>query len=114
MLQSSKYKSLVDRVLESSQKLKRQVPRIIVVSKTRTAEEIKAVYDTGCRDFGENYVEEMVEKSQQVEASPTVVAPGYTLALHRTPSEQQNQESANSQSLHVALSRPCEVLSRVM
>ena len=35
---------------------------LIAVSKTKPAEAIRAVYDTGQRDFGENYVSEAVEK----------------------------------------------------
>ena len=35
---------------------------LIAVSKTKSAEAIKAVYDTGQRDFGENYVSEAIEK----------------------------------------------------
>ena len=36
--------------------------KLIAVSKTKPAEAIKAVYDSGQRDFGENYVSEAVEK----------------------------------------------------
>ena len=36
--------------------------RLMAVSKTRTIEEIMAVYDAGCRLFGENHVQEIVAK----------------------------------------------------
>ena len=36
--------------------------RLMAVSKTRTIEEIMAVYDSGCRLFGENHVQEIVAK----------------------------------------------------
>ena len=36
--------------------------RLMAVSKTRTIEEILAVYDSGCRLFGENHVQEIVAK----------------------------------------------------
>ena len=36
--------------------------KLIAVSKTKPAEAIKAVYGSGQRDFGENYVSEAVEK----------------------------------------------------
>ena len=36
---------------------------LIAVSKTKSAEMIKEAYDTGIRDFGENYVQELVEKT---------------------------------------------------
>ncbi len=38
--------------------------RLMAVSKTRTIEEIMAVYDAGCRLFGENHVQEIVAKFQ--------------------------------------------------
>lgn len=35
---------------------------LVAVSKTKPNEDIQALYDLGQRDFGENYVQEMVEK----------------------------------------------------
>jgi PLP dependent protein len=35
---------------------------LVAVSKTRTAEEIRALYDLGQRDFGENYPQELRDK----------------------------------------------------
>src|ERR1700733_7731993 len=35
---------------------------LLAVSKTKSVEEIKALYDLGQRDFGENYVQELLEK----------------------------------------------------
>jgi pyridoxal phosphate enzyme (YggS family) len=35
---------------------------LIAVSKTKPVEDIRALYDLGQRDFGENYVQELVEK----------------------------------------------------
>ncbi len=35
---------------------------LIAVSKTKPVEDIQALYDLGQRDFGENYVQEMVDK----------------------------------------------------
>ena len=35
---------------------------LIAVSKTKPAEDIRALYDLGHRDFGENYVQELLEK----------------------------------------------------
>lgn len=35
---------------------------LVAVSKTKPIEDIKALYDLGQRDFGENYVQELVEK----------------------------------------------------
>lgn len=39
---------------------------LVAVSKTKPAEAIKELYDLGHRDFGENYVQEMVEKQAQL------------------------------------------------
>src|ERR1041385_4036005 len=35
---------------------------LVAVSKTKSVQEIKQLYDLGHRDFGENYVQELVEK----------------------------------------------------
>ena len=35
---------------------------LVAVSKTKTAEDIEELYDLGQRDFGENYVQELVDK----------------------------------------------------
>lgn len=39
---------------------------LVAVSKTKPASDIKELYDLGQRDFGENYVQELVEKEQQL------------------------------------------------
>jgi len=39
---------------------------ILAVSKTKPAEDIKAAYDQGIRDFGENYVQEFTSKVEQL------------------------------------------------
>ena len=43
--------------------------KLIAVSKTKSVEDIKALYDLGQRDFGENYVQELVDK---YEALPNI------------------------------------------
>src|SRR6266496_319190 len=40
--------------------------RLIAVSKTKPMEDIQALYDLGQRDFGENYVQELTEKAEQL------------------------------------------------
>jgi len=42
--------------------------RLVAVSKTRPAADIRALYDLGQRDFGENYVQELTEKQRQLPA----------------------------------------------
>jgi pyridoxal phosphate enzyme (YggS family) len=39
---------------------------LVAVSKTKPVEDIKALYDQGQRDFGENYVQELVDKQPQL------------------------------------------------
>lgn len=39
---------------------------LVAVSKTKPASDIQALYDLGHRDFGENYVQELVEKAKQL------------------------------------------------
>lgn len=41
-------------------------PTLLAVSKFKPAADIRACYDVGHRDFGENYVQELVEKAPQV------------------------------------------------
>lgn len=40
--------------------------RLITVSKTKPVEQLREAYDAGIRDFGENKVQEIVEKEQQL------------------------------------------------
>lgn len=40
--------------------------KLIAVSKTKTAEEVLEAYNAGQRDFGENLVQELVEKAEQL------------------------------------------------
>lgn len=49
----------------SSSLQSRQVT-LVAVSKTKKVSEIKSLYDLGQRDFGENYVQELIEKQQQL------------------------------------------------
>ncbi|KAL7753204.1 hypothetical protein RI367_000979 [Sorochytrium milnesiophthora] len=52
--------SAISRVLASD---KREVT-LVAVSKTKPASDIQALYDAGHRHFGENYVQELVDKAQ--------------------------------------------------
>jgi PLP dependent protein len=47
-------------------KLKPSGVQLLAVSKTKSVEEIQALYDLGQRDFGENYVQELLEKQAQL------------------------------------------------
>ena len=41
-------------------------PRLVAVSKLKSIQHIRAAYDEGHRVFGENYVQEMLEKAPQL------------------------------------------------
>jgi len=61
----------LDDLSENYRKLKALIPpsvALIAVSKTRTADEIETLYKLGHRDFGENYVQELLEKSAELDA----------------------------------------------
>jgi pyridoxal phosphate enzyme (YggS family) len=59
MVNEESFKNLVDEL--GSKKV-----TLVAVSKTKSVEEIKQLYDLGQRDFGENYVQELVEKEKQL------------------------------------------------
>jgi hypothetical protein len=48
------------------EKLKPTGVQLLAVSKTKSVEDIRALYDLGQRDFGENYVQELLEKQAQL------------------------------------------------
>jgi pyridoxal phosphate enzyme (YggS family) len=56
-------KSLIDNISSISQRLKVVSPRLVAISKTKPPELIKSAYEYGLRHFGENYVQELVEKA---------------------------------------------------
>ena len=44
--------------------------RLVAVSKTKPAEAVRIAYDAGQRDFGENYVQELVDKAKALDDLP--------------------------------------------
>ncbi len=53
------------RIADALQRLKAEIPegtRLVAVSKTKPISAILEAYEAGQRDFGENYVQELVEK----------------------------------------------------
>lgn len=57
--------SISENYLDLKEKLDDKVT-LISVSKTRTVEEIEEVYQSGCRDFGENKVQELIDKYEKL------------------------------------------------
>jgi PLP dependent protein len=58
-MNSNDYSDLIE-------KIKTLGVQLLAVSKTKSVEEIQALYDLGQRDFGENYVQELLEKQAQL------------------------------------------------
>lgn len=56
----SRYRSIRDQIPQSV--------TLIAVSKTQSAEAIEVLYRAGHRDFGENYVQELLEKAEKLKA----------------------------------------------
>src|SRR6476619_3152633 len=54
-INEQQYKVIIER-------LSAYMATLVAVSKTKPAEDIQALYDLGQRDFGENYVQELVDK----------------------------------------------------
>jgi pyridoxal phosphate enzyme (YggS family) len=63
----SRIRNRLSKAIDAVQREQESV-KLIAVSKTKPAEAIKAVYDTGQRDFGENYVTEAIEKMSVLES----------------------------------------------
>jgi hypothetical protein len=113
---------VVARVAAAAAKRPLQAPpvRLVAVSKTKPMEAVRAAYEAGHRDFGENYVQVMEEEGAGksnpgvflclclffffsnpliplVSFSPGTPRQGarparrHTVALHRPPAEQQGQ-----------------------
>lgn len=55
----------IEAACEKSGRSKEEVT-LIAVSKTKPVSMIQEAYDTGCRDFGENKVQELVDKYEQL------------------------------------------------
>src|SRR5687767_3222483 len=55
-----------EKYIEIAQELTSKNVMLVAVSKTKSTEAIKELYDLGHRDFGENYVQEMVDKYHEL------------------------------------------------
>lgn len=50
------------RIAQAMRGAPRPLPRLVAVSKTRPAEDVREAFAAGCRDFGENYVQDALPK----------------------------------------------------
>jgi pyridoxal phosphate enzyme (YggS family) len=57
-----------EKYMEITTELEAKKVQLVAVSKIQTAGDIKSLYDLGQRDFGENYVQELVEKQASLPA----------------------------------------------
>src|SRR6187397_1456830 len=55
-----------EKYIEIIRELKSKNILLVAVSKTKSIEAIKQLYNLGQRDFGENYVQEMVDKHNEL------------------------------------------------
>ncbi|CAM3762275.1 YggS family pyridoxal phosphate-dependent enzyme [Aquirufa aurantiipilula] len=58
--------SIAQHISDIQAQLKSSSAKLIAVTKTRSIDELRATYDAGILDFGENRVQEMVEKQSQL------------------------------------------------
>lgn len=61
--------------------LSSQKARLVAVSKYKPAQDVMYAYEAGQRHFGENYVQELVEKSKQVNRDRHVERERYFIRL---------------------------------
>ncbi|KAK9902621.1 hypothetical protein WJX75_000378 [Coccomyxa subellipsoidea] len=60
-------KSVLEKIAAAAQRSGRNTqPRLVAISKTKPVEAVQEAYDTGHRIFGENYVQEFVEKAPKL------------------------------------------------
>lgn len=62
------YDNVVQKIAAACEKTGRNPEEVtlVAVSKTKPATMIRELYDHGCRDFGENYVQELVDKYEEL------------------------------------------------
>lgn len=64
----SRYRKVIRRIEAARERSFLKVPQVflLAVSKTQSTEKIEQVYGLGQRDFGENYVQELVQKADDL------------------------------------------------
>ena len=62
------YTSIQSKILQACERAQRNLGsvKLLAVSKSQSSEAIRQLYSLGCLDFGENYVQEWVEKQNQL------------------------------------------------
>jgi hypothetical protein len=67
--------SEINQRVQAAARSRQSAPTLVAVSKYKPASDIAACYDAGHRDFGENYVQELVEKAEQVRSPRVLPSP---------------------------------------
>jgi pyridoxal phosphate enzyme (YggS family) len=70
----SKLLEIQKKIATASLKSARPVPELVAVSKTKPVSEMLKLYQEGQRIFGENYVQELIEKATEFNRLPEVRA----------------------------------------
>lgn len=66
MTVAERYLQILERVEQARSKHRAGPVRLVAVSKRQPLEKIRQAHAAGCRDFGENYVQELVQKSSEL------------------------------------------------
>ncbi|RWW08682.1 hypothetical protein BHE74_00032279 [Ensete ventricosum] len=76
-------RTVLQRVRQAAERSGRRAEgvRVVAVGKTKPVSLVRRLYDVGHRCFGENYVQEIVEKAPQVPRLPIVSSSSLPLCL---------------------------------
>lgn len=79
-------RTVLQRVRQAAERSGRRAEgvRVVAVGKTKPVSLVRGLYDAGHRCFGENYVQEIVEKAPQVPRLPIVSSSCLPLFVWRT------------------------------
>lgn len=67
---ATRYQQLRIHIANVASACQRPPPLLLAVSKTRSADELRAVWQAGCRDFGESYLQEALAKQEALQDLP--------------------------------------------
>lgn len=70
-----------ERVHRASEAHGDRKPTLVAVSKYKPASDVLACYEDGQLDFGENYIQELVDKAQQVGPDLLSLSSGFDLSV---------------------------------
>ncbi len=108
--------AISENILYFDEQLKKTPCRLVAVSKTHPAELIQEAYDAGHRLFGENKVQELVEKRELLphDIAWHLIGHLQTNKVKQIASFIDTVESVDSLKLLVELNRRAEALSRTV